>query len=74
MGARVGFKVTSAISLGTCNTAGEFEFDQYSPYFWSMYTLLLSAQRSGTTLNVYTDGACSSQGVFARDVSLGNLP
>lgn len=64
---RVAINVTPGINVGTC-PSGEMTLDQASPYFKAMYTMIMIAYSTKSSISVYTDGTCSQYGVNLTDV------
>lgn len=67
VGSRVAISVTPGIDQGTC-LGSELTLDQDSPYFMTMFTIILLSYKAGSTIGVYTDGSCSGYGVSLTDV------
>jgi hypothetical protein len=70
IGNRIAITVSPPINVGTCPVQGELALDQNNPYFFAMYTIIMTAKVKALPVNVYTDGTCSAWGVVLTDIYL----
>jgi hypothetical protein len=72
-GARTAVVVSPSINFGDC-PAYEMYLDTANPHYKTILMLVTASLLSGKTVNVYTNGQCSTFGVYLTDVSLGDPP
>lgn len=73
VGGRAAVMINQSVNYGTC-AGPEFTLEADSEYFPYMFAMLMNAYTKGTSINIYTDGVCTTQGLRATDVSVGDLP
>ena len=70
-GDRVAIYVSPTVDYGTCSATFGLTLDTNSPYFFSMYSIALTAFVKGKTVSIYTDGTCLKNGLQLRDLYIG---
>jgi urease alpha subunit len=72
-GGRMAVGITTTVTAGTCPNSNEFTIDATNPHAARILAMLIAAQVAGSTVNIYTNGDCTSWGVLATDVALGSF-
>ena len=70
VGDRVAVKIEDLSDIGGCGSSEMVFKDITSPYFESMFSVILSARMSKNTISLFSDGTCTSGGATLNDVRL----